>query len=153
MSFTTHYWYPVAFMRMSSWTSGCICIGSVLYSYALNNFFTLVVWMGQRCVREYRLLLSEVVTPEAGAKQVDDGKSILTSWHEAKKVLKSDPRYSKMPRREREPLWRRHADDLQRRIKAGDTTGREDISSGRAASPTRGSTDHRMRSPARRSRR
>ena len=123
------------------------------HSYALNNNLKLVVWIGQRCVREYRLLLSEVVTPEAGAKQVDESKSILTSWHEAKKILKSDPRYSKMPRRERESLWRRHTEDLQRRIKAGDTTGREDISSGRAASPTRGSTDHRMRSPARRSRR
>ncbi|KAI3914884.1 hypothetical protein MKX01_018053 [Papaver californicum] len=33
------------------------------------------------------------------------GKTILTSWSTVKQLLKSDPRYSKMLRKERENLW------------------------------------------------
>lgn len=47
----------------------------------------------------------------------DDGKSVLTSWSEAKRLLKPDPRYSKIARKERESLWRRFAEEMQRRQK------------------------------------
>uniref|UniRef100_A0A0C9QX05 TSA: Wollemia nobilis Ref_Wollemi_Transcript_2281_3725 transcribed RNA sequence n=1 Tax=Wollemia nobilis TaxID=56998 RepID=A0A0C9QX05_9CONI len=71
----------------------------------------------ERCVREYRSLLADVIVVDATMKNLEDGKNILTSWSEAKRVLKPDPRYSKMPRRERELWWRRYAEDVQRRMK------------------------------------
>lgn len=114
----------------------------------------LAKWFGQRCVRDFRSLLSELITPEAAVKHNEEGKNALNSFHEAKKVLKDDPRYSKMPRRERESLWRKHADDVQRRMKATNSTSREDnhlSASGRASTPPRVSSDHRSRSPGRRS--
>jgi transcription elongation regulator 1 len=57
------------------------------------------------------------MTLDAAKKQTEDGKSILNSWTETKKLIKDDPRYSKMPRRDRETWWRRYADDLQRKLK------------------------------------
>ncbi|KAG6557468.1 hypothetical protein Mapa_000741 [Marchantia paleacea] len=71
-----------------------------------------------RLVREYRLLLADVITIEAAQKLAEEDKHILTSWSDAKKLLKPDPRYGKMPRRDRESWWRRYAEDVQRRIKA-----------------------------------
>uniref|UniRef100_A0A7C9FF85 FF domain-containing protein n=1 Tax=Opuntia streptacantha TaxID=393608 RepID=A0A7C9FF85_OPUST len=71
----------------------------------------------ERCAHEFRALLIELVTPEAAAKETEDGKTILTSWSTAKKLLKSDPRYTKMPRKDREALWKRHAEELLRRQK------------------------------------
>lgn len=109
-------------------------------------------WLGQRCVRDFRSLLSESITPEAAAKHSEEGKTPLNSYHEAKKLIKDDPRYSKMPRRERESLWRKHADDVQRRTKATNSTSRDDnhvSASGRALTPPRVSSDHRSRSPGR----
>lgn len=35
-----------------------------------------------------------------------------------KRLLKSDPRYNKVPRKEREVLWRRYVDDKLRRKKS-----------------------------------
>ena len=35
----------------------------------------------------------------------------------AKRILKPDPRYGKVPRKEREALWRRYADDTVRKQK------------------------------------
>lgn len=64
-------------------------------------------------MQEFRALLAEVITAEAAAQETEDGKTIITSWSTAKQVLKSDPRYNKMPRKEREPLWRRHAEEIQ----------------------------------------
>ncbi|KAL4570025.1 hypothetical protein LXL04_025674 [Taraxacum kok-saghyz] len=68
-----------------------------------------------RCANEYKGLLSEVITSEAGVKEYEDGKTVLTSWSTAKNLLKDDTRYNKMPRRDRELLWRRHVEDLLRR--------------------------------------
>ena len=103
------------------------------------------------------MLLADVITAEAAAKQGEEGKTFVTSWSEAKKVLKPDPRYSKMPRREREALWRRYSEDVQRRMKAATAAHKEEnhlSSSVKAATPTRVATDVRMRSPgSRRSRR
>lgn len=72
----------------------------------------------ERCAREYLSLLSEVVTPEAASRSTDEGKNVLNSWSEAKHVLKSDPRYAKMPRKERETLWGRHAEEVLRKQNA-----------------------------------
>lgn len=71
----------------------------------------------ERCAHEFRALLTELVTPEAAAKETEDRKTILTSWSTAKKLLKSDPRYTKVPRKDREALWKRHAEELLRRQK------------------------------------
>lgn len=62
-------------------------------------------------------MLAEVITAEAAMKERDDGKTVFTSWSTAKHLLKADVRYTKMPRKERESLWRRHVDDMQRRLK------------------------------------
>ncbi|XP_010250268.1 PREDICTED: pre-mRNA-processing protein 40C [Nelumbo nucifera] len=66
----------------------------------------------ERCAREFRTLLCEVITTEAASQMTNDGKTVLTSWSTAKRLLKTDPRYSKMPRKEREALWRRHAEEI-----------------------------------------
>ena len=71
----------------------------------------------QRCVSEFRALLAEVVTLEAAARE-KDGKTVLTSWSTAKHLLKADARYTKMPRKDRESLWKRHVEDIQRRQKS-----------------------------------
>lgn len=63
-------------------------------------------------------MLAEVITAEAALKERDDGKTVFTSWSTAKHLLKADVRYAKMPRKERELLWRRHVDDMQRRLKS-----------------------------------
>ena len=63
-------------------------------------------------------MLAEVITTEAAARMSDDGKNVLNSWTEAKRLLKPDPRYSKMPRKDRESLWSRHADDMIRKQKS-----------------------------------
>lgn len=54
---------------------------------------------------------------EAAAQETDDGKTVLTSWSTAKLLMKSDARYTKMPRKDRESLWRRHVEEIQRRQK------------------------------------
>lgn len=73
--------------------------------------------MFQRCVYEFRALLSDVITPEVAAQDTEDAKTATTSWSTAKRLLKADPRYAKMPRKERESLWRRHVEEMQRRQK------------------------------------
>ncbi|KAL3502269.1 hypothetical protein ACH5RR_036718 [Cinchona calisaya] len=70
----------------------------------------------ERCVSEFRALLAEVVTVEAAARE-KDGKTVLTSWSTAKHLLKADARYTKMPRKDRESLWKRHVEEIQRRQK------------------------------------
>ncbi|KAL1828233.1 pre-mRNA-processing protein 40C [Daucus carota subsp. sativus] len=76
-----------------------------------------VKMLNERCTRDFRALLAEVITAEAAMKERDDGKTVFTSWSTAKHLLKADVRYTKMPRKERESLWRRHVDDMQRRLK------------------------------------
>lgn len=62
-------------------------------------------------------MLAEVVTVEAALQEKEDGKTVFTSWSTAKHLLKTDPRYTKMPRKERASLWHWHVDDMQRRQK------------------------------------
>lgn len=71
----------------------------------------------QRCANEFRTLLSEAFTAEVVAQASEDGKTVLNSWTMAKRILKPHPRYSKVPRKEREALWRRYADDTLRKQK------------------------------------
>ncbi|CAN6463444.1 unnamed protein product [Victoria cruziana] len=75
----------------------------------------------ERCAREFRALLAEVITGEAASHVAEDGKTVVNSWTVAKELLKPDPRYSKMPRKDRESLWRRHVDDITRKRKRSDT--------------------------------
>ncbi|KAH6768386.1 pre-mRNA-processing protein 40C [Perilla frutescens var. frutescens] len=77
----------------------------------------------ERCAQEFRVMLAEVITQEAAAQETEDGKTILTSWSTAKQLLKNDPRYNKMPRKERESLWRRHAEEIQRKQKKDQDQG------------------------------
>lgn len=72
----------------------------------------------QRCANEFRTLLSEAFTAEVVSQVSEDGKTVLNSWTMAKRTLKPDPRYSKLPRKEREALWRRYADDTLRKQKS-----------------------------------
>lgn len=72
----------------------------------------------ERCSSEFRALLAEVITLEGTAQETEDGKTALTSWSTAKLLLKSDARYTKMPRKDRESLWRRHIEEIQRRQKS-----------------------------------
>ncbi|XP_024993540.1 pre-mRNA-processing protein 40C isoform X3 [Cynara cardunculus var. scolymus] len=71
-----------------------------------------------RCAHEFKALLADVITTDAGAKEYEDGKTVLSSWSTAKRLLKDDTRYNKMPRKDRESLWRRHVEELQRRRKS-----------------------------------
>ncbi|KAG9442297.1 hypothetical protein H6P81_018151 [Aristolochia fimbriata] len=72
----------------------------------------------ERCVRDFRVLLSEVITAEAAAKVTEDGRTILSSWSMAKQLLKSDLRYPKLPSKDKESLWRRYSEDMQRKLKS-----------------------------------
>lgn len=74
--------------------------------------------MFQRCAHEYKALLADVITTDAAAKEYEDGKTVFNSWSTAKRLLKDDARYNKMPRKDRESLWRRHVDDMQRKRKS-----------------------------------
>lgn len=71
-----------------------------------------------RCAQEYKALLADVITTDAATKEYEDGKTVFTSWSTARRFLKDDARYNKMPRKDRESLWRRHVEDLQRRRKS-----------------------------------
>lgn len=87
----------------------------------------------QRCANEFRTLLSDAFTAEAVAHVSEDGKTVLNSWTMAKRILKPDPRYSKVPRKEREVLWRRYADDTLRKQKlVNDQKGEKHGSKSRA---------------------
>lgn len=66
---------------------------------------------------DYKALLAEVITADAAARETEDGKTVVDSWSTAKLLLKSDPRYNKMPRKDRESLWWRHAEEIQRKQK------------------------------------
>ncbi|KAI3673939.1 hypothetical protein L6452_40070 [Arctium lappa] len=68
-----------------------------------------------RFAHEFKALLAVVITTDAGAKEYEDGKTVLSSWSTSKRLLKDDTRYNKMSRKDRESLWRRHVEELQRR--------------------------------------
>ncbi|KAK3153967.1 hypothetical protein QOZ80_2BG0183970 [Eleusine coracana subsp. coracana] len=80
----------------------------------------------ERRVRDFRALLSEVITPEAAMRATDEGKTAVNSWTEAKGLLRSDPRYNKLASKDRESIWRRYADDLTRKLKQSDTKEKSD---------------------------
>lgn len=80
-----------------------------------SNYFSYCA--SQRCVHDFKALLVEALSSEAASQQTEDGKTVLDSWSAAKQVLKPDIRYSKMPRRDREVLWRRYAEDIWRKQK------------------------------------
>ncbi|KAJ8562924.1 hypothetical protein K7X08_031376 [Anisodus acutangulus] len=72
----------------------------------------------ERCAQEFKALLAEVVIVEACSRETEDGKTVANSWSTAKQLLKIDPRYSKMARKDRESLWRRYVEDIQQRQKS-----------------------------------
>ncbi|XP_021302845.1 pre-mRNA-processing protein 40C isoform X2 [Sorghum bicolor] len=79
----------------------------------------------ERRVRDFRALLSEVITPEVAARTTDEGKTAINSWSEAKGLLRSDLRYNKLASKDRESIWRRYADDLTRKLRQSDTKEKE----------------------------
>ncbi|GAB2233609.1 hypothetical protein Droror1_Dr00002835 [Drosera rotundifolia] len=106
----------------------------------------------ERCVHKFKLLLAEVITAEAAAEETEDGKTVLSSWSTAKQRLKSDPRYTKTPRKEREALWQRHVGEIQRarevpseqkQEKHSEAKNRSSIDHGRVHSGSRSSRSHR----------
>jgi transcription elongation regulator 1 len=72
------------------------------------------------------VLLSEVITPEVAVRATDKGKTAVSSWSEAKGLLRSDTRYNKLASKDRESIWRRYADDLTRKLKQSDTKEKAD---------------------------
>lgn len=106
----------------------------------------------QRCVREFRALLAEVLTADAASQETEDGKTVLNSWSTAKRLIKPEPRYNKMPRKDREALWRRYAEDMLRKQKSEsdrkedgkmDAKSKSYIESGRLPTRSRGTHDWR----------
>ncbi|KAJ1383066.1 FF domain, partial [Sesbania bispinosa] len=106
----------------------------------------------ERCAHDFRVLLAEVLTTEAASQETDDGKTVLNSWSTAKRLLKSDLRYNKVPRKEREALWRRYAEDMLRRQKSShdskeekhtDTKGRNPLESSKLTSESGRSHERR----------
>ncbi|CAN1297691.1 Pre-mRNA-processing protein 40C [Linum perenne] len=85
-----------------------------------------VKMLQERCLQDFKVLLTEVITIEAAANKTEDEKTVLDSWSTAKRLLKADPRYNKTPRKDREILWRRHADDMIKKQKAGGSSDQED---------------------------
>ncbi|KAL9229920.1 hypothetical protein vseg_005334 [Gypsophila vaccaria] len=106
----------------------------------------------ERCAQKFKALLAEVITLDAALRKTEDGKTVITSWSTAKKVLKSDARYSTMPRKEREALWKWHAEDIQRKQKESaepkldrhsELKNRNSNDSGRFSSASRSAVDRR----------
>ncbi|CAL5212602.1 unnamed protein product [Lathyrus oleraceus] len=92
---------------------------SVLDSTDMEKlFWDHIKMLQERCVHDFRALLAEVLTSEAASRETDDGKTVLNSWSTAKRLLKPDPRYNKVQRKDREALWRRYAEDMLRRQKS-----------------------------------
>lgn len=89
----------------------------------------------ERCARDYRALLAEILTADSVARSTENEKNILNSWSETKRVLRLDPRYSKMPRKDREALWLRYVEDMMRKQKAGTNPKDKFDSEGKSRSP------------------
>lgn len=107
----------------------------------------------QRLALDFKSLLSEVLTAGTVTQVRDDGKTALTPWSVAKEQLKLDRRFSKMPRKERESLWRKYADEMRRKLKSSD--GKEEKLSPESqnrptAEPVRKASPARDRSYSRR---
>ncbi|XP_050227397.1 pre-mRNA-processing protein 40C isoform X2 [Mercurialis annua] len=108
-----------------------------------------VKMLHERCTHEYKALLADVINAEAASGKAEDSKTVLDSWSTAKRVLKQDPRYNKMPRKEREMLWQRHAEDVLRKQKITavdkhtDPKSRSSADSGRYLSGSKRAHDRR----------
>ncbi|CAB4295957.1 unnamed protein product [Prunus armeniaca] len=108
--------------------------------------------LNERCAHEFRALLAEVLTAEAASQETEDGKTVLNSWSTAKRLLKSDPRYNKMARKEKEVLWRRYSEEMLRKQKSAldhkedrktDAKSRSSVDGGRVPFGSRGTHDRR----------
>ncbi|GJT68914.1 pre-mRNA-processing protein 40C isoform X1 [Tanacetum coccineum] len=95
------------------------------------------------CAHEYKALLADVITTDADAKEYEDGKIVFNSRSTAKWLLKDDVRYNKMLRKDRESLWRRHVDDLQRKRKPTVDQDMEPVDSRKHLSRSRRTYDRR----------
>ncbi|KAK4264142.1 hypothetical protein QN277_029471 [Acacia crassicarpa] len=110
-----------------------------------------VKMLQERCVQEFRAMLTEVLNSEVAAQENNDGKTVYNSWSTAKRFLKSDTRYNKVPRKEREVLWRRYAEDMLRRKKSAhdpkeykhDSKGRSPLESAKLPLESRRSIERR----------
>lgn len=106
----------------------------------------------ERSANDFKALLAEVITAEAATKETEGGKTVLNSWSTAKNLLKPDPRYNKMPRKERETLWRRYTEEMLRKQqksadqkdeKYTDGRGRSSGDAGRVSSGSRRTHERR----------
>lgn len=97
-------------------------------------------------------MLSEVLTTEAAAKETEDGKTVLNSWSTAKRLLRSDARYNKMPRKDRDSVWRRYSEEMLRKQKSAqdqtedkhtEVKSRSSVDSGRFPSGSRRAHERR----------
>ncbi|CAI9097006.1 OLC1v1033288C1 [Oldenlandia corymbosa var. corymbosa] len=83
----------------------------------------------ERAISDFQALLTEKIT-EAAARE-KDGKTVVSSWSTAKQLLKPDPRYAKVARKDRETLWKRHVEEIHRRQKAATNDESEEHKEGR----------------------
>ncbi|KDP22962.1 hypothetical protein JCGZ_01659 [Jatropha curcas] len=111
-----------------------------------------VKMLHERCTQDFKALLAEVINAETAAQKSENGKTVLDSWSTVKRLLKPDPRYNKMPRKEREILWRRYTQDIlrkqqttldQKEEKHTDSKSRNSADSGRYLSGSRRTHDGR----------
>lgn len=86
-----------------------------------------------------------MLTAEAASQETEDGKTVLNSWSTAKRFLKPDPRYNKMPRKDREVLWHRFAEEMLRKPKEDRKSDAKSSSAdaGRITFGSRGTRDRR----------
>ncbi|KAL0719138.1 hypothetical protein Bca4012_068462 [Brassica carinata] len=68
----------------------------------------------ERCAPEFKAILVEVLSSEAASQQTEEANTVLNSWSTANQILRPDIRYSKMPREDRELLWRQYTEDVLR---------------------------------------
>ncbi|GJV08200.1 putative WW domain, FF domain protein [Tanacetum coccineum] len=86
---------------------------------------------------------SFVITTDVAAKEYEDGKTVFNSWSTAKRFLKDDVQCNKMLKKDRESLWQRHVDDLQRKSKPTINQDMEPVDSRKHLSRSRRTYDHR----------
>jgi len=120
--------YQIKFSAFSATRSEQNLVSRTFSAYLLFGWFEEgnILWLpisfkcfsycaSQRCVHDFKALLAEALSSEAATLQTEDGKTALNSWSTAKQVLKPDIRYSKMPRQDREVVWRRYVEDISRK--------------------------------------
>ncbi|GAQ86364.1 Pre-mRNA-processing protein [Klebsormidium nitens] len=68
------------------------------------------------CVRDYKRLLAEALPEETIQKEDPDGRIPLDSWTAAKGLMREDARLKRLPKVEREPLYRQYTEDVRKRL-------------------------------------